>query len=126
MSTENEWKVIVVGEDEANLREGIAQFFSHHSPSTVSDHELEQSVDLVRDTCWGWFDESQTECVEHCGVAGPCSVERMKNLRAFATEVEKEDTKIQKFTSIHSKLKKLNALRDAVSGVEDWSSTKQS
>lgn len=106
---ENESNVIRIVQNSENLENNL----------TKEDSDFSRQISHVEDSCFGYLDEEQDECMKMCRLRGACAVKRHEILLKISEEAEKQDAQNRKFQNLDAKLDSIKEMREDV-GISEW------
>lgn len=84
---------------------------------------FDREVEHVRDKCFGFADETETECTQNCNIFSACAEKRNEILDGIAEAVEEREADAEVEADIHKSIEELEELEKENSEVfSDWNS----
>lgn len=114
-SVDGSWEEspLEIGVDSVQLREGVATVVERNDDLT--HEEFNRQYSFVAKSCFGWADETNPECTEHCAVFTACAEARNERLAKIAQQLERRDAANARFNDMQEELARVQRLRDGLS-----------
>lgn len=96
----------------SNLDDNVYRLFKRDDD--LSPEEFDRHLSFVESTCWGWADETDPECREHCKLLSACAEARLSRFSGIARDLEIRDAANHRFDSLHREMERIRTLHDTI------------